>query len=107
VYFLKGTGFELDNNSIQINNRHGFAVGDWFGNYCEDVDTVATDWSHPDDADLSMHFCPPFEGNPEDCAFKHKEKYEIRDLIEAVECLTQEVEEANHYKKLELKGEAL
>ena len=70
VYFLKGSGFNLDDDSIQIKDEHHDGYN-WFGNYCFAIEQEENDdWSHPDDTDLSMHFCPPFEGNPEDCAFE-------------------------------------
>jgi hypothetical protein len=108
MYFLRGAGFSISDNAVQVHSD--VDSESWQGEWCYDTPECSDsiqDWGHPDDTDTSMHFCPPFKGDPDECAFKHKEKYEIRDLIEAVECLTQEVEEANHYKKLELKGGAL
>ena len=101
VYFLKGTGFELDSSSVQINNQHEDSHN-WFGNYCEDIDTEVENWSHPDGTDLSMHFCPSFEGKPEDCAFKHEEDPEIQDLITAVDSLTTQIQELNYHKQQEM-----
>jgi hypothetical protein len=99
VYFLKGTGFELDNDSIQINNRHD-ANDKWFGGYCDDVDKGAEECCYPDDTDLSMHFCPPFEGDPNDCAFKHEPT--LKDLKDSVDALTLEISALNYYKQKEL-----
>lgn len=60
VNFLKGCGYILENDSIQI--RNDYEDERWFGNYCSPVEE---DWTHPDDFD------PPFEGNPEECRFNH------------------------------------
>jgi hypothetical protein len=99
VDFLKGTGFELDNDSIQINNRHDDS-DNWFGGYCDDVDKGVEEWNHPDDTDLSMHFCPPFEGDPNDCAFKHEPT--LKDLKDSVDALVLEISALNYYKEKEL-----
>lgn len=58
VNFLKGCGYILEDDSIQIRQDH--EDFDWLGYYCTPVED---DWAHHDD------FCPPFEGNPEECAF--------------------------------------
>lgn len=58
VYFVKGCGYGLDDDSIQIKDSH--ENENWFGKYCEPFED---DWQHPDD------FYPPFEGDPDECTF--------------------------------------
>jgi hypothetical protein len=100
VYFLKGAGFSLDDDSIQIKHEH-YDESLWFGYICPNVDEEETeDWRHPDDTDLSMHFCPPFEGDPTDCAFKHDPT--LKDLKESVDALVLEISALNYYKEKEL-----
>lgn len=66
VNFLRGCGYIIGEDSIRINEKHS-AVRDWYGEYFSTEDAVEDDWKHPDDSwDV-----PPFEGDPNDCAFNH------------------------------------
>ena len=71
VHFLKGVGFILDEKSIQIHEDYGVSHT-WTGLYCGDEDV--SDCVHPDDFD------PPFEGKPEDCAFK-KDVLSLEEIV--------------------------
>jgi hypothetical protein len=103
VHFLKGAGFLLDDDSVQIKDDH-YDNFNWFGNYCPPTEQEETeDWSHPDDTDLSMHFCPPFEGDTDDCAFKHEPT--LKDLKDSVDALTLEISALNYYKEKELQAQ--
>jgi hypothetical protein len=100
VYFLKGTGFNLDDDSIQIKDKHRDDFN-WFGYICPPIEQEnPVDWEHPDDTDLSMHFCPPFEGDPNDCAFRHEPT--LKDLKDSVDALTLEISALNYYKEKEM-----
>lgn len=58
VNFVKGCGYTLPEDAVRISEE--LDSEHWFGNY---FPSAEDDWKHPDD------FCPPFEGNPDDCGF--------------------------------------
>jgi hypothetical protein len=47
VHFLKGVGFTIDGESIQVHESHNWD-NDWTGLYCGD--NKEPDWVHPDDS---------------------------------------------------------
>lgn len=76
VNFLKGCGYILDGDSVQIKELHEDER--WFGNYCSPVedDNSCGEWGDEIEWDdcyckREEEFFPSFEGNPEECAFNH------------------------------------
>lgn len=69
VNFLRGCGYIIGEDSIRLNEKH--AVGeDWYGEYFSTEDVVEDGLNHNYDA-LGAWTIPPFEGDPDQCAFNH------------------------------------
>ena len=65
IYFLRGLRYNISDDSVAINSERHMLGDEWFGGYyVPEVEQVEDDWKHPDD------FYPPFEGEPEECAFE-------------------------------------
>ena len=63
--FTRGVGYAVANNAVAINADIEVGEESWSGNYyTPEEDSFEDDWKHPDDFD------PPFEGEPEECAFE-------------------------------------
>lgn len=75
VNFVKGCGYTLPEDAVRISEELDSEY--WFGNY---FPSVEDDWKHPND------FCPPFEGNPDDCKFKNQSNdYSCADCEEEID----------------------
>lgn len=64
--FARGVGYTVSQEAVAINAEIEVGECAWYGNYYL-PEVIEDDWEHPEDVP-----CPPFEGNPEDCAFKSK-----------------------------------
>ena len=92
VNFLRGCGFIIGEDSIRLNEKH--AVGeDWYGDYFSSEDAVEDGLDHNYDA-LGGWTIPPFEGDPNQCAFKSpfNDKVTIAELLETIEQLRAELD---------------
>lgn len=63
--FARGVGYMVSQDAVAINTEIEVNERAWCGNYYSpEGDSFEDDWKHPDDSD------PPFEGEPEECAFE-------------------------------------
>jgi hypothetical protein len=63
--FTRGVGYTVANNAVALNADIEADECAWSGNYYISGGVYPEDdWSHPEDS------CPPFQGNPQDCAFE-------------------------------------
>ena len=74
IYFLRGLGYNISDDSVAINSERHMTGEEWQGGYyTPEGDSADCDtWIDWDDCycDRQEEFNPPFEGEPEECAFE-------------------------------------
>lgn len=75
IDFARGVGYTVSQDAVAINAEIEVNEHAWYGNYYS-PEVIEDDWVHPDDFD------PPFEGNPEECAFDTMAEQALDEIIQ-------------------------